>query len=166
MSISTLGAGPSSFGTTYNFTNVTNAQFQQEVDSLGQQGKLSPDQQILLTASAEGADSIPVSGPRQTPAQALSDPTTHDFLMEYQNADYELHHTPGLLVGPALVDSILQTLQTLSGQRGWEFTDIRFENGVMPGALLRCVGATERGVGALDTWPSTLGPTIEAAVVV
>jgi hypothetical protein len=114
MSISALGAGPSSFGTTYNFTNVTNAQFKQEVDSLGQQGKLSQNQQVLLEVSAVGGDSVPVSGPRQTTAQALSDPTLHNFIANYQDIDYQLHHTPGA-EGAPLVDSLLQTLEAYQG---------------------------------------------------
>jgi hypothetical protein len=115
MSISALGAGPSSFGATYNFTNVTNGQFKQEVDSLGQQGKLTSIQQLRLTLSAEGGDSIPVSGPRQTTAQALSDPTLHNFITDYQDIDYQLHHTPGS-VGAPLVDSLLQTLEAYQGR--------------------------------------------------
>jgi hypothetical protein len=115
MSISALGAGPSSFGGTYNFTNVTNGQFKQEVDSLGQQGKLSQNQQVLLEVSAVGGDSVPVNGPRQTAAQALSDPTLHNFIMDYQDIDYQLHHTPGA-EGAPLVDSILQTLEAYQGK--------------------------------------------------
>jgi hypothetical protein len=114
MSISALGAGPSSSGATYNFTNVTNGQFKQEVDSLGQQGKLSLNQQVLLEVSAVGGDSVPVSGPRQTAAQALSDPTTHNFITNYQDIDYQLHHTPGA-EGASLVDSLLQTLEAYQG---------------------------------------------------
>jgi hypothetical protein len=114
MSISALGAGPTSSGTTYNFTNVTNGQFKQEVDSLGQQGKLSLNQQVLLEVSAVGGDSVPVSGPRQTTAQALSDPTTHNFITNYQDIDYQLHHTPGA-EGASLVDSLLQTLEAYQG---------------------------------------------------
>ncbi len=115
MSISALGTGPSSFGATYNFTNVTNGQFKQEVDSLGQQGKLSQNQQVLLDVSAVGGDSVPVNGPRQTAAQALSDPTLHNFISDYQNIDYQLHHTPGA-EGAPLVDSILQTLEAYQGK--------------------------------------------------
>jgi len=90
------------------------AQFKQEIDSLGQQGKLSLNQQVLLEVSAVGGDSVPVSGPRQTTAQALSDPTLHNFISEYQNIDYQLHHTPGA-EGAPLVDSLLQTLEAYQG---------------------------------------------------
>jgi hypothetical protein len=114
MSISALGAVSGTSGTTYNFSNATNAQFLQEVQSLAQTGALSPQQQVRLTLSAEGGDSVPISGPRTTTAQALSDPTTRNFLAEYQNIDYQLHHTPGS-VGASLVDSIVQTLQAYQG---------------------------------------------------
>jgi len=114
MSISALGAASGTFGTTYNFTNATNAQFLQEVQNLAQEGALSPQQQARLTLTAEGGDSVPINGPRTTTAQALSDPTIRNFLAEYQNVDYQLHHTAGS-VGAPLVDSILQTLQAYQG---------------------------------------------------
>jgi hypothetical protein len=114
MSVSALGTTPAPAAPTYNFTNVTNSQFEQEVQQLGQDGKLTPDQQALLTLSADGGDSIPVDGTRTTTAQALSDSTLQNFIAEYQNIDYQLHHTPGS-VGAPLVDSILQALQTYQG---------------------------------------------------
>jgi hypothetical protein len=117
------GSSPSAAGsqssatspTTYNFANVTNAQFLQEIQSLGQQGELSPNQQVLLTVSAEGGDSVPINGQPQSTSEALSDPTTHDFIAEYEDIDYQLHHTPGS-VGAPLIDSILQTMQAYQGK--------------------------------------------------
>ena len=115
MSISALGAAPPSNGTTYNFTNVTNAQFLQEVQSLAKQGTLSPTQQAMLTLTADGGDSVSINGPRLSTAQILSDPTTRNFMAELQNIDYQEHHTPGS-VGAALTDSLLQTLQAYQGK--------------------------------------------------
>jgi hypothetical protein len=43
----------------------------QEVQSLGQQGKLTTNRQVLLTVSAEGGDSVPVNGPHETVAQHM-----------------------------------------------------------------------------------------------
>jgi hypothetical protein len=91
MGISALGAGPSPFGENYNVTSATNSQFLQEVQSLGQQGKLTTNQQVLLAVSAVGGVSVPVNNPHETVAQALSDPMQRNFLAEYQNIDYHLH---------------------------------------------------------------------------
>jgi hypothetical protein len=115
MTISSPGSISGSPGATYNFTSVTNANFLKEIDGLGHAGKLSPDQQAILTLSAEGGDSVPINGPGVSTAQALSDPTTHNFIAEYQNIDWQLHNTPGS-VGAALVDSVLQTMQAYQGQ--------------------------------------------------
>lgn len=115
MSISALGTTSSSSGGTYNFTNVTNAQFLQEVQSLAKQGALSSTQQAMLTLTAEGGNSVPISGARPSTAQILSDPTTQNFMAELQNIDYQEHHTPGS-VGGALTNSLLQTLQAYQGK--------------------------------------------------
>jgi len=115
MSISALGTSSSPSAGTYNFTNVTNAQFLQEVQSLAKQGALSPTQQAILTLTADGGDSVPISGPRPSIAQILSDPTSQNFMAELQDIDYQEHHTPGS-VGSALTDSLLQTLQAYQGK--------------------------------------------------
>jgi len=115
MSISAIGGGSGSSVATYNFTNVTNAQFLKEIQSLAKQGALSPNQQALLTADAEGADSVPISGQPLCVPQVLSDPTTHNFLANFQLQDYWINHTPGT-VGGALVHSIEQTLQAYQGK--------------------------------------------------
>ena len=115
MSISALGTtSGSSTSATYDFTNVTNAQFLQEVNSLGQAGKLSNDQRALLTVAASGGDSVPIDGPRPTTAQTLSDTTLHNFITQLQGDDNSAH-TPGA-VGGALYDSVLQTLEQNQGR--------------------------------------------------
>jgi len=114
MSISGIGGMPSS-GSVYNFTNVTNAQFQQEIRDLNKQGALSPDQSMLLTLDAEGGDSVPINGRPSSTAQALSDATTRNFISVFQTQDDWMHSKPGS-VGTALVDSVLQTLKAYQGK--------------------------------------------------
>ncbi|HVX77424.1 MAG TPA: hypothetical protein VHB49_14930 [Bradyrhizobium sp.] len=113
MSISALGATSGSVGSTYNFTNVTNEQFLQEIQDLGQQGALSKNEQVLATLAASGGDSVPINGLRPTTAQTLSDQTLHDFITELQGDDNSAH-MPGA-VGGALYDSLLQKLQSYQG---------------------------------------------------
>ncbi len=113
MSISALGAASGAPGATYDFANVTNAQFLQEIRSLGQQGKLSKQEQVLATLDAEGGDSVPVNGPAPSTAQVLSDQTIRDFITQFQSIDYNAHR-PGS-VGGALYDSLLQKLQSYQG---------------------------------------------------
>lgn len=113
MSISPLGAGTGSAGSTYNFTSVSNSQFLQEIQNLGQQGALSKQEQMLATLSASGGDSVPIDGPHATTAQTLSDQTLHNFITELQGDDYSAH-LPGA-IGGALYDSLLQKLQNYQG---------------------------------------------------
>jgi hypothetical protein len=115
MSISALGATSSSSAATYDFTNVTNGQFLEEVQSLAKQGALSPTQQAMLTLTADGGDSVPISGPRPSTAQVLSSPTTRNFIDMLQTLDDSEHRTPGS-VGAALTDSLLQTLRAYQGK--------------------------------------------------
>jgi hypothetical protein len=104
-----------SSGTTYNFKNVTNAQFLQEIKNLHDQGALSGDQSCLLALDASGGDSVPISGQPSSASQALSDTTKHDFISIFQTQDNWMHSTPGS-VGTSLVDSTLQTLQAYQGK--------------------------------------------------
>ncbi len=115
MSVSINGVGSSSYGATYNFRNATNADFLKEVQDLRQQGALSPDQSVLLALDASGGDSIPISGQPSSTSQALSDPTTRDFISIFQMQDNWMHSVPGS-VGTSLVDSVLQTLQAYQGK--------------------------------------------------
>ena len=115
MSVSTIGAMSGSSGTTYNFTNVTNAQFLQEVKGLYGQGLLSGDQACLLSCDACGGDSLPINGQPLSVSQALSDPTTHDFISVFQLQDNWMHSNPGS-VGTALYDSIVRALQAYQGK--------------------------------------------------
>jgi len=115
MSVSTIGAMSGSSGMTYNFTNVTNAQFLQEIKSLREQGALSADQSALLSVDAYGCDSIPINGQPESAAQALSDPTMRDFISIFQLQDNWMHSTAGS-VGTSLVDSILQVLKAYQGK--------------------------------------------------
>jgi len=114
MSISALGAASGSPGATYDFTNVTNAQFEQEVQSLGQNGKLSNNQEMRLTLAADGGDSVPINGPHPTTTQVLSDATLRNFITEIQGDDNSAH-APGA-VGGALYDSVLQALEQNQGR--------------------------------------------------
>jgi hypothetical protein len=111
---SAIGNQPASPGPTYNFTNVTNAQFLQEVQGLGQAGKLSANQETLLAVAAVGGDSVPISGPHVTTAQALSDPTLNNFLTQFQEIDNSVdNHSE---VGSALYDSTLKLLDQYQGR--------------------------------------------------
>jgi hypothetical protein len=110
MSMSVTGAMSGSSGTTYNFTSVTNAEFQQEIQSLHQQGALTSDQSVLAILSASGGDSVPISGQAVSASQALSDTTKHDFIANFQMQDDWMHSSPGT-VGTEQVDSLLQTLK-------------------------------------------------------
>jgi len=116
MSVSTIGALSGLSGTTYNFTNVTNAQFLQEVKSLYEKGLLSGDQASLLSCDACGGDSLPIDGQPSSVSQALSDPTTHDFISVFQLQDNWMHANPGS-VGTALYDSIVRALQAYQGNQ-------------------------------------------------
>lgn len=115
MSMSATGAATDSSGTTYNFTNVTNAQFQKEIQSLRQQGALSPDQSVLAMLDASGGDSVPINGQVSAASQTLSDSTTRDFISIFQTQDDWMHSTPGS-VGSSVVDSLLQTLKAYQGK--------------------------------------------------
>lgn len=115
MSMSATGATLGSSATTYNFTNVTNAQFRQEIQSLRQQGALSPDQSVLAMLDASGGDSVPINGQVSAASQTLSDTTTHDFISIFQTQDDWMHSTPGS-VGSSVVDSLLQTLKAYQGK--------------------------------------------------
>lgn len=102
-------------GSSYNFTNVTNAQFLQQIQSLRQQGALSSDQSVLAMIDASGGDSVPVSGQPLSASQALSDSTQRDFLSVFQTQSDWMHSTPGS-VGASQIDSLLQTLKAYQGQ--------------------------------------------------
>lgn len=115
MSISAIGSGSGTPAAIYDFTNVTNAQFLKEIQSLDKQADLSPDQQVLLTLDATGGDSVPISGQPLSTSQAPSDTTTHDLLSNFQLQDDWINHTPGT-VGGALVDSVMKTLQACQGK--------------------------------------------------
>ena len=115
MPASIAGAMPGSSGPVYNFRNVTNTQFLQEVQSLRKQGALSPDQSVLAVLDASGGDSVPVSGPPLSTSQALSDTTTRDFMSTFQTQYNWMRSTPGS-VGTSLVGSLLQTLQAYQGK--------------------------------------------------
>jgi len=114
MNVSATGAS-SGFGTTYDFTNVTNAQFLQEIKSLREQGVLSDDQTALLTIDACGGDSLPIDGNPVSTSQALSDTTTRDFISVFQMQDDWMHSNPRS-VGTAVVDSIVQVLKSYQGR--------------------------------------------------
>jgi hypothetical protein len=115
MSMSIAGAMQGATGTTYNFTNATNAQFRQEIQSLRHQGALSPDQSVLMMIDASGGDSVPIKGQPATASQSLSDQATHDFISTFQTQDNWMHSTPGA-IGTSLLDSILQTMQAYQGK--------------------------------------------------
>jgi hypothetical protein len=115
MSVSSIGTMPGSPGMTYNFKNVTNAQFLQEIKSLREKGALTADQSALLTLDASGGDSVPISGQPLSSSQALSDTTKHDFISIFQLQDNWMHKTSGS-VGTSLVDSVLQVLQAYQGK--------------------------------------------------
>ncbi len=106
---------PGSPGTTYNFRNVTNSQFLQEIKSLRQKGALSADQSVLLALDASGGDSVPINAQALSSSQVISDTTKHDFISAFQLQDNWLHSTPGS-VGTSLVDSVLQALQAYQGK--------------------------------------------------
>lgn len=115
MSVSIAGTMSSPSGATYNFKNVTNAQFLQEVKDLRSQGALSADQSVLLTLDASGGDSVPINGQPSSTSQALSDTTARDFISIFQTQDNWMHGTPGS-VGTSLMDSVLRTLQAYQGK--------------------------------------------------
>jgi hypothetical protein len=115
MNSTSIGAATASSGATYNFTNVTNAQFSQQINSLSQAGKLSTNQRILLTVAADGGDSVPIDGTRISTAQALSDPTSHNFISEFQDMVNQYARNPGL-PGAALYNSTLQILKAYQGK--------------------------------------------------
>lgn len=103
----------SALGSSYNFTGVTNAQFQQEIRSLRQQGALSADQSVLAILDASGGDSVPING--LSTSQTLSDTTTHDFISTFQTQADWMHSTSGS-VGSSVLDSLLQTLKAYQGK--------------------------------------------------
>lgn len=115
MSMSVTGATSDSSGSTYNFTSVTNEQFQQEIQGLRQQGALSPDQSVLAVLSASGGDSVPISGQTSSASQTLSDTTTHDFISNFQTQLDWMQSTSDS-VGSSTVDSLLQTLKAYQGK--------------------------------------------------
>jgi hypothetical protein len=82
--VSISGVLPGGGGAAYNFRNVTNAEFLQQVKNLRQQGALTADQSVLMVLDASGGDSVPINGQAETTSQALSDTTKRDFISVFQ----------------------------------------------------------------------------------
>jgi len=118
---SSQGSSLRSSPANYNFTDATISQFGQELQDLTKEGKLTQVQALtaygnafvniaLSHISPDGADHIT----SQSTAQDQSASTPQNYIAEFQNIDYQLHHTAGS-VGAPLVDSILQALQAYQG---------------------------------------------------
>jgi hypothetical protein len=117
----TQGSSQGSSQASFNFTNTTISQFGQELQDLTKEGKLTEQQALTAYGNAfanialshfspDGADHIT----SQSTAQDQNDPTPQNFITEFQNIGYQLHHTAGS-VGAPLVESILQALQAYQG---------------------------------------------------
>jgi len=108
MGVEGIGSALSA-GYQYDFTKMTNQQFFDAVQTLGNEGKISPADEGQLSFVAQGVDSVPISGPSPSASQILSDPAQHNFIAELQNDAYGANLSGS--VGGALYSSMLKDLE-------------------------------------------------------
>jgi hypothetical protein len=73
-------------GTTYDFSNMTNAQAYAAADQLGNAGKITVDQQSQVMNMAQGADTMnPADSGTITSTAYMNSTTPQDFLTKISN---------------------------------------------------------------------------------
>lgn len=111
-------SGLSSPGNQYDFTSMTNLQLKNTALELGQEGKITQNEQDEMLGAAEGMFTY-TEGDTRTADQVLNDPTAHNFadyfagcLKTSESAGIS-QKTTDLLQG--IVDSIKQYQGSISG---------------------------------------------------
>ncbi len=110
MGVAGIGGALASAGTQYDFTKMTNRQLYNAASTLESEGKISHDDAGALISIAQGIDYAPISGPGQSVAQILADPTQHNFIEEVQGDNYGAHM--GGSFSPIPYDSMLKDLES------------------------------------------------------
>jgi hypothetical protein len=113
MGVAGIGSSLGSVAMQYDFTKMTNKQLFNAVETLGSEGKISQTDASQLSFIAQGVDYTPISGPGQSVAQILSDPTQHNFIEEVQNDGRGASSAGG--VGGTLYASMLNDLLKIQG---------------------------------------------------